>query len=107
MHRHEEISEMSDIAVTTTGFKQLNRFMVAAWRLGLGGMINGCPKVMGRIMVLTTVGRKSGLFRRTPVNYAILDDEVYCTAGFGATTDWYRNVQADPQVEIWLVGRCR
>jgi deazaflavin-dependent oxidoreductase (nitroreductase family) len=65
-------------------------------------MINGWPAVGGRILVLTHTGRKSGLKRRTPVNYAVVDGELYCTAGFGRLSDWYRNITADPQVEIWL-----
>jgi deazaflavin-dependent oxidoreductase (nitroreductase family) len=53
-------------------------------------------------MVITHTGRKSGMKRRTPVNYALVDDEVYCTAGFGSASDWYRNIIANPQVEVWL-----
>jgi hypothetical protein len=42
------------------------------------------------------------LLRRTPVNYAIVNGEIYCMAGFGSGADWYRNIMADPNVEIWL-----
>lgn len=84
------------------GFKRFNRFMLLMWRLGLGPWVNAWPPVFGRIMVITHTGRKSGLRRRTPVNYAIVDGELYCTAGFGPVSDWYRNVMANPQVEVWL-----
>ena len=84
------------------GFKYFNRFMVAMWRLGLGQWINVWPDVVGQIMVITHTGRKSGLKRQSPVNYAIIDGEVYCTAGFGKGSDWYRNMTVHPQVEIWL-----
>ena len=83
-------------------FKYFNRFMVFMWRLGLGPFINIWPEKIGRIMVLTHTGRRSGLTRRTPVNYAIVDDELYCTAAFGEATDWFRNIQAEPHVEVWL-----
>jgi deazaflavin-dependent oxidoreductase (nitroreductase family) len=83
-------------------FKQLNRLMVALFRLGLGGWVNGWPSVGGRILVLVHVGRKTGIRRRTPLNYATVDGEVYCTAGFGSSSDWYRNILANPEVEIWL-----
>ena len=83
-------------------FKRFNPFMVGLFRLGLGWMLNFWPKVGGRIMVITHTGRKSGLPRRTPVNYAPIDGDLYCTAGFGATSDWYRNIQANPEVEVWL-----
>jgi deazaflavin-dependent oxidoreductase (nitroreductase family) len=84
------------------GFKQLNKFMLLMWRLGMGPWINFWPEGMGRIMVITHTGRKSGLKRQTPVNYAIVDGEVYCTAGFGRLSDWYRNIKSNPEVEIWL-----
>jgi len=83
-------------------FKHFNRFMVLMWRLGLGAWINFWPQGIGRIMVLTHTGRKSGLTRRTPVNYAFVDGELYCVAGFGEVSDWVKNIQADPRVEIWL-----
>jgi deazaflavin-dependent oxidoreductase (nitroreductase family) len=53
-------------------------------------------------MVVTHTGRKTGIRRRTPVNYTIADGEVYCTAGFGSKSDWYRNIVANPEVEVWL-----
>jgi deazaflavin-dependent oxidoreductase (nitroreductase family) len=84
------------------GFKQFNKFMLLMWRLGMGPWINFWPEGIGRIMVITHTGRKSGLKRQTPVNYAIVDGEVYCTAGFGRISDWYRNVKDHPEVEIWL-----
>jgi deazaflavin-dependent oxidoreductase (nitroreductase family) len=84
------------------GFRYLNRFMVLMWRLGLGQFINIWPEGIGRIMVITTTGRKSGLKRQTPVNYAVQDGEVYCTAGFGSGSDWYRNLRSNPKVEVWL-----
>ncbi|MCL4504897.1 MAG: nitroreductase family deazaflavin-dependent oxidoreductase [Chloroflexi bacterium] len=84
------------------GFRYVNRFMLLMWRLGLGQFINAWPEGSGRIMVLTHTGRKSGMKRQTPVNYAIVDGELYCTAGFGKGSDWYRNIVADPDVEVWL-----
>jgi len=72
------------------GFRYFNKFMLLIWRLGLSrwGMRN---RYSGWIMVITHTGRKSGLSRRTPVNYAILDGDIYCAAGFGALADWYRS----------------
>jgi deazaflavin-dependent oxidoreductase (nitroreductase family) len=85
-------------------FKRFNPFMVLLWRLGLGRQVNIWPKVGGRIMVINHTGRKSGLRRQTPVNYAVVNGEVYCTAGFGHVSDWYRNMLAHPEVEVWLPG---
>jgi deazaflavin-dependent oxidoreductase (nitroreductase family) len=83
-------------------FHAMNHFMVFMWKMGLGRMINAWPAVGGRMMVIRHRGRKSGKEYLTPVNYAVVANEIYCTAGFGAWTDWYRNLSADPCVELWL-----
>ena len=63
-------------------FWYLNRyFMVPMFRLGLGPLM-GNP-FSGYIMVIKTSGRKSGLTRYAPVNYAILNGSVYCLSGWG------------------------
>ncbi len=82
-------------------FKSLNRFMLLLWRLGLGSWMKW-PELSGAIMVIKHTGRKTGLTRYTPVNYAVVDGDIYCTAGFGSVCDWYSNLMAIPQVEIWL-----
>jgi deazaflavin-dependent oxidoreductase (nitroreductase family) len=81
-------------------FKAGNRFMVLLFRLGLGNWGNG-PQT-SQVMVLVHRGRKSGLLRRTPINYVVVDDQIYCTAAFGQRADWYRNVLANPTVQVWL-----
>lgn len=83
-------------------FHNMNRFMVWMWMQGWGKQINALPDTLGRIMVIKHRGRKSGKEYLTPVNYAIVDDEIYCTAGFGSLSDWYRNMLVNPQVELWL-----
>lgn len=98
---------MGEISLETAkklqvGFRYFNRFMLLMWRLGLGPWINIWPKVIGRILVITHIGRKSGLKRQTPANYAIIDGDIYCMAGFGRISDWYLNIKADPNVEVWL-----
>lgn len=84
------------------GFKYFNKFMLSLWRLGFGPWFNLWPEGWGQIMVITHTGRKSGIRYRTPVNYALLDGEVYCIAGFGQVADWYRNLVVNPNVEVWL-----
>lgn len=81
-------------------FKHLNRFMILMWRLGFGVWLKS-KATWGQIMVIKHIGRKTGVVRMTPVNYAIVDGELYCTAGFGKGCDWYRNVLANPEIEIW------
>lgn len=81
-------------------FKKFNRFMIWMWSHGFGSWVNAWPRPGGRVMMIYHRGRKTGLPRQTPVNYAVIDGDVYCTAGFGAVSDWYRNIRADPNVEI-------
>ena len=83
-------------------FRAMNRLMVWMWRAGLGKIINSWPPVFGRIMVIRHKGRKSGKEYMTPVNYATVDGEIYCMAGFGPATDWYRNLLASPRTAVWL-----
>ncbi len=84
-------------------FGYLNRYlMVPLFRLGLAPFI-GSP-FGGYIMVLKVIGRKTGKLRYTPVNYAIADGNVYCLAGFGAISDWYRNLLAYPNIEAMMPG---
>lgn len=79
-----------------------NRFMVWMWKMGWGKAINIWPAGFGRIMIIKHRGRTSGKEYCTPVNYAIVEDEIYCTAGFGSISDWYRNMLVNPKVELWL-----
>jgi deazaflavin-dependent oxidoreductase (nitroreductase family) len=51
-------------------------------------------------MILKTIGRKTGKVRYVPVNYAIMNGDIYCMAGFGKGTLWYRNLQSQPNIEI-------
>lgn len=86
------------------GFKALNRwFMLPVHRAGLGAWVS--TPVGGWILVLRVRGRKSGIMRSTPLNYLIADDAVWVMAGFGRRTEWYRNLLADPEVEVRLPGR--
>jgi deazaflavin-dependent oxidoreductase (nitroreductase family) len=81
-------------------FKVLNRFMIIMWRLGFGVWMKS-RDTWGQIMVLGHRGRKTGILRKTPVNYAFIGEDLYCAAGFGKDSDWYRNVLVNPDVEVW------
>jgi deazaflavin-dependent oxidoreductase (nitroreductase family) len=75
-------------------------FMVPMFRLGFGPFF-GNP-LTGYIMVLKAIGRKSGRVRYTPVNYTIHNGNVYCISGGRRTADWYRNLMANPAIEVIL-----
>lgn len=81
-------------------FRVLNRFMLLMWRLGLGGLMAGPRR--GYVMVLVTTGRKTGLRRPVPLNFAEEPGSVFCLAGFGKTTHWLINLLEDPRCEVWL-----
>ncbi len=82
----------------------LNRvFMVPALRAGLGPLL--VSPVGGYFMMLVTRGRRSGRPRFAPLNYTIVDGNVYCLAGFGERTHWLRNLRADARADLRLPGR--
>ncbi len=84
-------------------FRYLNKyFMVPLFRLGLGPIF--CNPVSGYMMVMKTIGRKSGKTFYTPVNYAIHQGNVYCISGGRRTSDWFRNLLVNPEIEIILPG---
>jgi len=76
----------------------LNKFfMVPMFRLGFGPIM-GNP-FTGYIMVLKTIGRKSGKLYYVPVNYTIHEGNIYCISGFRKEADWYRNLRAVPEID--------
>jgi deazaflavin-dependent oxidoreductase (nitroreductase family) len=83
-------------------FRVLNFFQILMWRMGMGRWLSMFPSTTGTYLVLTHYGRKSGRKYRTPVNFASFNGDVYITAGFGSISDWYQNIIANPQVEVWL-----
>jgi len=77
----------------------LNKFfMVPIFRLGLGPFM-GNP-FSGYIMVIKNTGRKSGKTRYSPVNYCVYQGDLYCLAGFGKVSDWYKNILVNPNIEV-------
>lgn len=81
----------------------LNKFfMVPLFRLGLGPFL--CNPFSGYILVLKPIGRKSGKTYFTPVNYAIYHGNVCCISGGRRTSDWFRNLLVNPEIEIILPG---
>jgi len=95
-----DLSRISEERLRTT-FKAFNHFMILLWRLGLGSWMIG-TKYGGYILVLKHTGRKTGLTRLTPINYATIEGDFYCTAAFGKAADWYLNIRSNPEVEVWL-----
>jgi deazaflavin-dependent oxidoreductase (nitroreductase family) len=78
--------------------RRANRFMAANYRKGHG------PRRL--VLLLTTTGRKSGLPRLTPLQFEQIDGDYYVGSARGAQADWFRNLLADPCVEV-QVGEAR
>jgi deazaflavin-dependent oxidoreductase (nitroreductase family) len=66
----------------------------------------GLGPVFGRVvLLLTTTGRKSGLAHVTPLQYEEEDGVIYVGAARGQKADWFRNLVADPHVEVRVRAR--
>jgi deazaflavin-dependent oxidoreductase (nitroreductase family) len=58
------------------------------------------------VLLLTTRGRRSGKPRTTPMSFMPLGDHFIVFSGWGVRSNWYRNVRANPSVQV-TVGRRR
>lgn len=66
------------------------------YRIGLGWLMFGQLQI-------TTVGRKSGLPRRAVVDVVGRDDSTdtyFVISAYGGTSDWFRNLQANPAIHV-------
>ena len=71
------------------------RAPIALYRLGLGWLITS------HFLMLTTTGRNSGKPRRAVIEVICHDratNTYVIAAGWGAKSDWYRNILKTPQV---------
>jgi deazaflavin-dependent oxidoreductase (nitroreductase family) len=83
--------------------RKLFRLPIKLFRLHLGWLL------MGHFLLLTHIGRKSGLPRQTILEVLLHDkarDVYYVLAGWGEQSDWVKNIEKTPQVTI-SVGRRR
>jgi deazaflavin-dependent oxidoreductase (nitroreductase family) len=65
------------------------------YHTGLGRLLTG------RFVLVEHVGRKTGILRETVLEVMRRDDTTLdVAAAHGPTSDWYRNLQADPNVRV-------
>lgn len=79
--------------------QQVNRTVIEQFRAG--GEVEGMNR--DRLLLLTTVGRKSGQPRTTPLLFHRQDDRLLVIAsniGSPKHPDWYLNLVDDPQVTV-------
>lgn len=73
---------------------------LTAYQRGQGSRLGGM------VLILTTTGRKSGLPRQTPLQYEDIDGVLTIGSARGDKADWYRNILANPCVEL-EIGQAR
>lgn len=71
--------------------------MAANYKRGIG------PTRM--VLLLTTVGRKSGQARVTPLQFEQVDGDVYIASARGKDADWFKNILANPNVHVQIRDR--
>jgi len=77
--------------------RALNARMMANYKRGVG------PTRV--VMLLTTIGRKSGLSRVTPLQYEEVDGDYYIASARGADADWFKNIRVNPKVHVQIRDR--
>jgi deazaflavin-dependent oxidoreductase (nitroreductase family) len=78
------------------------RFPVVLYRLHLGWVLGS------RFLMLTHTGRKSGKRRHVVVEVVDHDeasDIFYIASGWGERSDWFQNIQKNPETEVHVAGR--
>lgn len=78
--------------------KALNAQMVSNYRHGIG------PTRV--VLLLTTKGRKSGLPRVTPLQFEVVTGAYYVASARGQEADWFKNILANPHVQVQIRDRC-
>ncbi len=73
----------------------LLRLPLTFYRLGFGDLMSGA-----HLLILGTRGRSSGAPRYTPIEYRRHGSKFYVVSAWGERPQWFRNLQACPQVLV-------
>jgi deazaflavin-dependent oxidoreductase (nitroreductase family) len=90
---------MNSIKFDWAKMKNIQKIHRVLYAIGLG------PLVGRIILLLTTTGRRSGKKRVTPLQYEMIGSDYYLGSARGVKSDWVRNIQSNPQVEIRVGGK--
>jgi deazaflavin-dependent oxidoreductase (nitroreductase family) len=91
-----------EVAIANPVIKLMSRLNTWAYR-ATGGRIGGKFLRGAPVMLLITTGRKTGRRLTAPLLYLRDGDKVICVASKGGMDHhplWYRNLQANPDVEV-------
>ena len=81
-------------------WKRMNKVVIFLYELGLLPLL----RIGHYILLLYTVGRKSGKPRVNPLEYRRRDDTVLLFSARGKSSDWYRNLKANPDKTVIRIG---
>ena len=86
-----------------SGFEHfIVRMPIILYRIGLGFLLGD------RFLMLTHVGRKSGLSRKAVlevVHHDVINDRYYIASGWGEKSNWYQNILNNPNVKFQVKNR--
>ncbi|MFX0050127.1 MAG: nitroreductase family deazaflavin-dependent oxidoreductase [Candidatus Hermodarchaeota archaeon] len=91
-------SDPNKIQKSLKKWKLMNKFLtLPLYKIGLLPLLG-----FGRIfLILTTIGRKTGKKRKTPLEYRRFDGIPHIFAARGKKADWFQNLKANPK-EVWI-----
>ncbi len=85
--------------------REINKGVISEFRAN-GGKLSG-PMEGAPILLLTTIGRRSGVAHTTPVGFIDAGGHLAVAAANGGSDehpDWYRNIKSDCEVTIEVPG---
>jgi len=88
---------IANVAIKAVSAMNTWVYRISGGKVG-GRFLRGAP-----VMLLTTTGRRSGRRRTVPVLYLRRGEDVVIAASKGGMSQhplWYRNLEANPEVEI-------
>ncbi len=75
------------------------------WRMGFGSYFSSPARGGGKMVAITTTGRKSNQPRHTMASCISSGGKDYVISGWGERSDWVKNILADPLVTVQTGGR--
>ncbi len=94
----------TELAIANPLIKWMSALNTWAYRAS-GGKLGGKFLRGAPVMLLTTIGRQSGKPRVAPLLYLRDGDKIICVASKGGMPNhpqWYRNLVANPEVDVQI-----